>query len=176
MRSVQFGIIDPKCIDGTVIIEWCAKILENDFIPIIQSEPYFEKMWFMKDGAWCNRTKKLFDVLKEHFGNRNLALKYLDSEVPPWMRLALPPYSLDLITCDTFLWGYIKDNVYRNNLKPLLNSKMPFMRSLTASIFQHFSGCNGKFRYLSAPNHCQWWQPYQTCHNLIPVVTFTYWI
>lgn len=33
------------------------------------------------------------------------------------MGLAWSPYSLYLNTCDSFLWCYIKDNVYRNKPK-----------------------------------------------------------
>jgi len=50
-----------------------VNVLENDFIPIIQSAPDFDKM---QDGAQPHRSRKVFDVQEEKFGNRILALEY----------------------------------------------------------------------------------------------------
>ena len=30
-----------------------------------------------------------------------------------------PPYSLDLNSCDYFLWGYLKERIYQNNPQTL---------------------------------------------------------
>ena len=114
------GIIGPTFVDGTVNTERYVKILENDFIPIIQSAPDFDKMWFMQDGARPHRTRRVFDVLEEHFGDRILALGYRDIT---GMGLDWPPYSPDLNPCDSFLWGYIKDKVYSNNPKTIAELK-----------------------------------------------------
>lgn len=68
------GIIDPIFVVGKVTTERYVKILENSFIPINQSVPDFDKMRFMQNGVRISRTKKVFNVLEEHYGDRILAL------------------------------------------------------------------------------------------------------
>lgn len=114
------GIIGAIFIEGTVTAERYVKILENDLIPIIQSDPDFEKMWFMQDGARPHRTNRVFEVLEEHFGERILALGYPEAT---GMGIAWPPYSPDLNPCDSFLWGNIKDKVYANNPETIAELK-----------------------------------------------------
>ncbi|GFQ79492.1 uncharacterized protein TNCT_148501 [Trichonephila clavata] len=71
------GIIGAIFVDGTVNTERYVKVLENDFIPIIQNGPDFEKMWFMQDGTRPHQSRRVFDVLEKHFGDRILALRPL---------------------------------------------------------------------------------------------------
>ena len=75
-----------------------------------------ENDWFMQDGARPHRTGDVFQLLEEYFGSRIIALDYPDysGEGIEW-----PPYSPDLNPCDFFLWGCIKDKVYKNNPKSL---------------------------------------------------------
>ncbi|GFY73384.1 uncharacterized protein TNIN_405921 [Trichonephila inaurata madagascariensis] len=63
-------------------------------------------MRFMQDGARSHQSRRVFDVLKEHFENRILALGFPDAID---MGLDWPPHSPDSSTCDSFLWRCIND-------------------------------------------------------------------
>ena len=41
-----------------------------------------------------------------------------------------PPYSPDLNPCDFFLWGFLKDNVFRNAPRTLLDMKEAISKCL----------------------------------------------
>ena len=60
----------------------------------------------MQDDARPHRTEQVFSFLHEYFWERVIALGY-----PKYW----PPYLPDLTPCDYFLWGALKDIVYRNN-------------------------------------------------------------
>jgi hypothetical protein len=55
----------------------------------------------------------VLDVLNENFDDRVLSNCF-----PEWFRYgwSWPPYAPDLNPCDYFLWGFLKDTVYKNNL------------------------------------------------------------
>ncbi|GFV98015.1 uncharacterized protein TNCV_4447761 [Trichonephila clavipes] len=76
--------------------------------------------WLL-DGAQPYRSRREFDVLEENFGNRILALGYLEAS---GIRLDWPPHSPDLNSCDSFsLGGYINDKEYSNNPKIITERK-----------------------------------------------------
>ena len=70
----------------------------------------------MQDGARPHRTDDVFELLFEHFGHRVIALDY-----PKFSGGGLdwPPYSPDLNPCDYFLWGYLKDSIYKETPKTI---------------------------------------------------------
>ena len=75
----QHRIIGTILLDSMVNTEQYKKVLENDFILIIQSAPDFGwiLMWFMEDRAQPrHQSKRVFDVLEEHFGGHILVLGY----------------------------------------------------------------------------------------------------
>jgi hypothetical protein len=55
----------------------------------------------------------LLDVLNEHFDDRVLSNHFPERFGYGW---SWPPYYPDLNPCDYFLWGFLKDTVYKNNL------------------------------------------------------------
>ena len=61
--------------------------------------------WFQQDGATPHTATESRNLLRRHFPQRFISL-YEDIE---W-----PPYSPDLTPPDFFLWGYLKDRIYRN--------------------------------------------------------------
>lgn len=63
----------------------------------------------MQDGAPPHWKKGITDFLKSHFQNRIIAIK---SNCTDW-----PSFSPDLNPCDFFLWGYLKDNIYKNEIQ-----------------------------------------------------------
>lgn len=70
----------------------------------------------MQDGARPHRSKEVFQLLNHYFKEKVIALDYNNATQKG---LDWPPYSPDLNPCDFFLWGYIKDKVYKNNPKTM---------------------------------------------------------
>ena len=66
--------------------------------------PIFHDIWWMQDGAPCHRSRIVTRALQGRFENRFVSLNQ-DIE---W-----PPRSPDLTPCDFFLWGYLKQKVFR---------------------------------------------------------------
>ena len=58
----------------------------------------------------------MFHLLEEHFNERTVALGYPKSKN---MSIDWPLYTPDPNSCDSFLWGYIKDKVYAGNPKSI---------------------------------------------------------
>ena len=58
--------------------------------------------WFQQDGAPCHTSASTMECLKDFFGDRIISKDL-------W-----PPRSPDLTSLDFFLWGYLKDRVYKN--------------------------------------------------------------
>lgn len=84
------------------------------------------RMWFMQDGAGPHRANTVINTLNELYPNR-----WIGVGGPQFW----PPYSPDLTPLDFFLWGYIKNIVYRNrprNRHDLINSIRAAFRSVTA--------------------------------------------
>lgn len=73
-----------------------------------------ENQWFMQDGATPHTANATLELLTEKFGEC-LISRRTDN---PWA-----PHSPDLNPLDFFLWGYAKDNVYRNNPRTLQDLK-----------------------------------------------------
>ena len=65
-----------------------------------------DQQWFQQDGATPHTSNDLLAWLQQHFPGR-LISRRCD---PEWA-----PHSHDLNPPDFYLWGYLKDNVYRNN-------------------------------------------------------------
>ena len=106
------GIFGPVFIDQNVNGERYKQLLLERFIPFAQGLNAVDLYWFMQDGALPHRTNNVFQVLDEHFTGRVIGLGY------PYKHgggMDWPPYSPDLNPCDFFLWGYLKDRVYRGN-------------------------------------------------------------
>ena len=61
-------------------------------------------MWFQQDGATPHTAHHVLKWLKETFATRIVSLK---TDIP-W-----PPHSPDLSPLDFFLWGHLKDRVYK---------------------------------------------------------------
>ena len=102
-------IIGPFFFGRNVTGQVYLQVINNDVVP--QLEQYFRRqiggvfrnLWWVQDGAQAHRLIAVRDRLRELFGHRVIAL-YEDVE---W-----PPRSPDLIPCDFFLWGYLKNKVY----------------------------------------------------------------
>ena len=75
--------------------------------------------WYQQDGARPHRTANNLQAIADVFEDRIIGL---DAEKFTGGGINWPPYSCDLTPPDYFLWGYIKDKVYKDsvpNLKTL---------------------------------------------------------
>lgn len=113
-------------IDETVNSERYTRLLEQKFIPFAHGLDAVDGHWFMQDGATPHRTNQVFEVLNEHFSDRVLGLDYSSRNGG----VEWPPYSPDLNPCDFFLWGYLKDKVYRENPRTLNALKVAIRREV----------------------------------------------
>ena len=66
----------------------------------------FSTQWFQQDGATPHTAKETLEFLRQKFENRLISFKTAHL----WA-----PHSPDLNPLDFFLWGYAKENVYKNN-------------------------------------------------------------
>lgn len=90
------------------------QLLETEFFPWIRSHHLAGSYVFQQDGARPHRTFEVFEVIKKQFGQRVIALDYNKHFTGG---LSWPPYSPDLNPCDFYLWGYLKDQVYKSKPK-----------------------------------------------------------
>ena len=73
-------------------------------------EKRFLRLWWAQDGTLCHGLLAVRGRQNQLFGKRVLSL-YNNTE---W-----PPRYPDLTSCDFFLWGYLKDKVFRTPLESL---------------------------------------------------------
>jgi hypothetical protein len=90
-------------------------MLQNFFIPEIRRLHKLLSIVFQQDGA------------PPHFSVD--IRQYLDNQFPGrWIRrggsIRWAPYSRDLTPLDFFLWGYVKDKVYKSAIKDMNELKM----------------------------------------------------
>ena len=96
-----------------------------------------KKLWFQQDGATPHTAVETRKLLSEKFEDRLISLKA--SHI--WA-----PHSPDLSPLDFFLWGYAKDNVYKNkptSISELKQEITTFMRAISAdtckAVIQNFA-------------------------------------
>jgi hypothetical protein len=89
------------------------KILE-DFVPEM-NENELESGYFQQDGAPAHTARNTAPFLQTYFANRIISKssRYLETAID-W-----PPRSPDLTPPDFFLWGHLKDHIYKNDPKTL---------------------------------------------------------
>ena len=79
--------------------------------------------WFQQDGAPPHTANITLDWLDHKFPNRLISRKH----EPEW-----PPHSRDLNPLDFYLWGFLKNNVYRNNPQIIPELKKAIMQKINA--------------------------------------------
>ena len=105
------SVLGPFFFDGNVDGNAYLNMLNENIIPqMIENfnhqfqDGHFLRLWWAQDGAPAHQLIAVRNRLLEVFERRVIAL-HLPVE---W-----PPRSPDLTPCDYFLWGYLKDKVYR---------------------------------------------------------------
>lgn len=102
-------VIGPFFFTNTMNWEVYRDILQKQFIRETPVQESLTTHFFMQDGAPPHRKGEVVDWLADQFDGRLIAKK-ANRE---WLQWA--PYSPDLNPCDFFLWGTIKDKVYKDN-------------------------------------------------------------
>ena len=108
------GIIGPFFVHEIITADRYRNLILDPFLDDLnqQDEINIDSAFFQQDGARPHTANRILDFIHESFGSRVLSNRYPErfDEGHQW-----PPYSPDLNPCDYFLWGYLKDRVYRNN-------------------------------------------------------------
>lgn len=84
-----------------------AEFLENELPPLFENVPLNirQRLIFQQDGAPAHNSRVARRVLNEMFPNSWIGTH---SPLAQW-----PARSPDLTVCDFFLWGFIKEKVYK---------------------------------------------------------------
>jgi transposase len=99
------GIVGPIFFQENVTGESYLQLLQQRFLPVVQTWPSFPSMIFMQDGAPPHWSLAVRNFLSVTYPSRWMGRS---SPNLPW-----PPYSPDLTPMDFFLWGWVKDRIYR---------------------------------------------------------------
>lgn len=110
--NVWVGIIDnrilgPYFFDRNVNGDVYLEFLQNDLEDYLDALPLqtVQRMWFQQDGAPAH-----YSILVRDYLNRRFPRRWIGRGGP----VRWPPRSPDLNKLDYFLWGYVKDKVYRD--------------------------------------------------------------
>lgn len=115
------GIIGPYFFEDqrgrtvTVNSERYCAMLRNFLVPQLQMfEGFNEETWFQQDGATCHTSNQSLAAVNQLFPEKVISRRGTIN----W-----PPRSPDLSPLDYFLWGYLKEKVYTNRPRTLLQLK-----------------------------------------------------
>ena len=111
------GIIRPYWFEDdngrpvTVNIERYVEMIQRKFIPALRRKHGIDMntVIYQQDGATLDTSNVSLEYLRRYFSGDRLILHRTDN---PW-----PAHSPDLSPPDFFLWGYLKERVYYNNLQ-----------------------------------------------------------
>lgn len=103
-------LIGPFFIDGNLNSEKYEAMLRNQIVPAIRriAGDNFDQTWFQQDGAAPHYGLNVRNYLNTVFPNRWIGRRGI---------IEWPARSPDLTPLDFFLWGYLKDRVFKT--KPL---------------------------------------------------------
>ena len=97
-------IVGPFFIRDTMDAARYLAMLEEDVWPVLSRWRNVDRLVFMQDGAPAHYSRVVRNWLDRHFHQR-----WLGRAGPnEW-----PARSPDLTPCDFFLWGYVKEEVYK---------------------------------------------------------------
>lgn len=99
-------VVGPFFINGNLNSETYFNLLVNEILPAIQNLPNInlQDVWFQQDGCPAHNAVRVRQVLEQHFQGRIISTTG---------DIKWPPRSPDLSVNDFFLWGYIKEVIYK---------------------------------------------------------------
>jgi len=127
----KFGIIGPYFFEEnghtvTVTAQRYVFMLENFFEPKLQElseQTNLGEIWFQQDGATAHTARISMTKLRQMFPTRLVSLRG---------DLGWPARSPDLSICDFFLWGYLKEKVFRHRPHTLQELKRRIIEEVNA--------------------------------------------
>ena len=142
----KFGVIGPYFFedDGssvTVNSQRYLAMLEDFFEPKLEKlseETNLGDIWFQQDGATSHTAQVVMVKLRQMFPACLVSRKG-DVE---W-----PPRSPDLSICDFFLWGYLKEKVFRSRPHNLEELRMRIREEIAAIPVEMCRRATENFRY-----------------------------
>jgi hypothetical protein len=109
--------------EPTVDSDDYLNMLKNFFYPFLQRKKITNKIIFQQDGASIHFAKAVRSWLNEKFDNR-------------WIgrggEISWAPRSPDMTPLDFFLWGHIKTNIYKTNVRDLDDLKSRISQEILA--------------------------------------------
>lgn len=104
----------------TVNGERYLRMLENFVVPeLLRKRIRIRRLWFQQDGAPPHIFNPAMQFLRDNFGDRIISR----FSATPW-----PPRSPDLSILDFFIWGYIKNNIYKEMPRTIAELKTKITR------------------------------------------------
>jgi hypothetical protein len=98
------GLLGPTFFEEKVNSKCYLSMLHNTFVPHLLATSFLlQTQWFMQDGIRLHTVNVVLDFLHV---NSN---RFPDSFT---CRQNWPPSSPDLIPCDCFLWGFLKEMIF----------------------------------------------------------------
>jgi hypothetical protein len=116
------GVIGPYFFDNTVTGQSYLAMLNDYFYPVYSDLPDNESLFFMQDGAPAHYASDVRDWLEDNFPGRWIGRR----GAIDW-----PARSPDLSPADFFLWGHLKEVVYRSNPRNLSNLKQSIISAFS---------------------------------------------
>jgi hypothetical protein len=98
-------------------------MLENFLRPRLEEFDDSEDFWFQQDGATAHTARRSLGILREMFPSRLFSLRG---------DICCPARSPDLTPCYFYLWGYLKDEVYKHRPQTLKALKNAFCEEVAA--------------------------------------------
>ena len=108
------GVIRPFFFESTVTGQSYLSLLNNYFYPLFRRLPDNNSMIFMRDGASPHYACQVREWLEQKFPAR-----WIGRRGP----IDWPARSPDLTPTDFFLWGHLKEIVYKDKIKDLSDLK-----------------------------------------------------
>ena len=118
-------LIGPFFFYTTVNGENYLQMLKSKCYPEAERNRKISRYYYQQDWALPHRTNDVKESIRRRFDDRIIGLG-LESE--DGSEIAWPPYSPDLNPCDFFLWGHMKDYVFKKETKTLNDLKKSILK------------------------------------------------
>lgn len=139
-------LIGPFFIEGNLNAVKYENMLQNEILPAIReiAGDNFENIWFQQDGAAPHFGLNVREYLNTVFPNR-----WIGRRGP----IEWPARSPDLTPLDFFLWGYLKDRVFKTKPLTLNELRQRILDECAMIPEQYFTHCIESFYHRLA--YCQ---------------------
>lgn len=99
------NIIGPFFIEGALTGQKYLELLRESIVPAIEHNRNVGEIWYQHDGAPPHYSREAMQFLNNQFPGRLIGRRGA---------LEWPPRSPDMTPLDFFLWGHLKNRVYKN--------------------------------------------------------------